>query len=397
MSDSVKEPVAPSVPAPFFTLPRMAVSLLFLMNGFMVGAWAPKIPEFAERLHLNKTELGLMILLLGVGSLTFMPIAGIVMARTGSRPVTLGFALLMLPSLLFLTFAPTIPLAAIAIFWFGGAMGAMDASMNTNAVATEKAMGRAIMSSCHAFWSLGGVIGSASGGLLITYAGVGWHAMIATAFAVAVLALAFPFVQKDPPHPQEEGAPRRGLPLQLTPWLFGIMALFSMVPEGAVLDWGALYVRQELGASLAASGLAFAAFSGTMALMRFLGDLVRDRYGAVKTLRVSASFAIIGMLIAGLAPSAPYAIAGFALCGLGIANMVPIAFSAAGNMPGVAPGIGLSLATFMGYSGLLAAPSLIGFTAEHTGFKPIYLFLPVLFAVVLLLSPLARHADQIRN
>lgn len=381
----------------FFPSTRLAVSLLFLMNGFMVGAWAPKIPEFAEWLHLNKTELGLMILLLGVGSLTFMPIAGIVMARTGSRPVTLGFALLMLPSLLFLTFAPTIPLAAIAIFWFGGAMGAMDASMNTNAVATEKAMGRAIMSSCHAFWSLGGVIGSASGGLLITYAGVGWHAMIATAFAVAVLALAFPFVQKDPPHPQEEGAPRRGLPLQLTPWLFGIMALFSMVPEGAVLDWGALYVRQELGASLAASGLAFAAFSGTMALMRFLGDLVRDRYGAVKTLRVSASFAIIGMLIAGLAPSAPYAIAGFALCGLGIANMVPIAFSAAGNMPGVAPGIGLSLATFMGYSGLLAAPSLIGFTAEHTGFKPIYLFLPVLFAVVLLLSPLARHADQIRK
>jgi len=180
------------------------------------------------------------------------------------------------------------------------------------------------------------------------------------------------------------------------PWLIGIVALFSMVPEGAILDWGALYLRQELGASVTLSGFAFAAFSLTMAVMRFAGDLVRDRLGAVLTLRISTTMAIVGMLISGLAPDAMLVIVGFAIAGIGISNMVPIAFSAAGNMPGLAPGVGISVATFLGYSGMLFAPSLIGFIAEHTGFAIIFATLPVLFIVVLVLSHLARHADTIQ-
>jgi MFS family permease len=169
-----------------------------------------------------------------------------------------------------------------------------------------------------------------------------------------------------------------------------------MVPEGTVLDWGALYMRRELGADLAVSGLGFAAFSATMALMRFAGDPIRDRLGAVTTLRLCTALALAGMLVAGLAPDAPIAIIGFAIAGIGISNMVPIAFSAAGNLPDLAPGIGLSLVTFMGYSGILVAPSLIGFVAEHTRFHTIFTALPVLFLIVLALSGLARHADTAR-
>lgn len=379
----------------FFPSTRLAVSLLFLMNGFMVGAWAPKIPDFAERLLLSKSELGLMILLLGAGSLTLMPIAGALMARYGSARVAKIMAILLLPSLLLLTYAGKVWVAAVAIFWFGGFMGAMDVAMNTNAVAVERSMGRAIMSSCHAFWSLGGLIGSSTGGVLISLLGITTHATIATALAVLMLAVAWPLVLRDPPAAAEQAERKRGLPLQPLPWIFGCMALFSMIPEGAVLDWGAFYVRQELGADLIVSGFAFAAFSGTMALMRFLGDLVRDRFGAVKTLQGSALIALFGMLLAGLAVHPFMAIAGFALCGLGIANMVPIAFSAAGNIPGLASGVGLSVATFMGYSGLLAAPSIIGFVAEHVGFAPVFLTLPLLLLIVFLLSGLARHADNI--
>ena len=76
--------------------------------------------------------------------------------------------------------------------------------------------------------------------------------------------------------------------------LVGLMALFSMIPEGSVLDWSALYLQQELGASVEAAGFAFAAFSATMAIMRFSGDLVRDRLGAVLTLRVSTVVAGAG-------------------------------------------------------------------------------------------------------
>src|SRR6478752_2278710 len=114
----------------YVTKNRTAVSLLFLINGFTVGSWAPKIPEFAERLELSKFHLGLMILVLGIGSLTLMPIAGAQIARHGSRVVSLAMAVCLLPGLLALTLAPNIVTAAIAIFLFGGFMGAMDVAMN---------------------------------------------------------------------------------------------------------------------------------------------------------------------------------------------------------------------------------------------------------------------------
>ena len=378
----------------FFTKSRAAVSLMFLLNGFMVGCWAPKIPEFAERLQLTKFELGLMILVFGVGSLVMMPLAGAQIAVRGSRVVVRAFAVLLLPMILALTLAPDIWTAAIALFLFGGFIGAMDVAMNANAVSVEKSMRRAIMSSCHAFWSLGGLLGSAIGGLLISRWGVLGHAEASTAIAVLFLVVAWPMVFGDQPHP-DEAKPKAKLPMIPLPWLLGIVALFCMVPEGAVLDWSALYLGQEKGASVALSGFGFAAFSATMATMRFAGDFVRDWLGAVRTLRVCTIFAIVGMLTAALAPNAEVAILGFALCGIGISNMVPIAFSAAGNIPGLQPGIGISVVTTLGYSGMLVAPSAIGFAAEHVGFSPVLMALPVLLLVVLALSSLARYADGI--
>ncbi|TDK34391.1 MFS transporter [Rhizobium deserti] len=380
--------------ASYMTTERLGVSLLFLMNGFMIGAWAPKIPEFASRLGLGEKSLGLMILTFGLGSIIMMPIAGSQIARFGSKAVSRFAAILLTPMLLLLSVANNIWTGAIAIGLFGGLIGAMDVAMNANAVATEKHMRRAIMSSCHAFWSLGGLLGSATGGFMIEWLGGFAHAIVVTLLATLMIGLAWRNVLHDAPHPDEhkDEAPHR-LPRSPLPWLIGMVALFCMVPEGAILDWGALYLRNELGASVALSGFAFAGFSFTMAAMRFAGDIIRDRLGAVRTLQICGTIAIAGLLLIGLAPNASVAIAGFALAGIGISNMVPIAFSAAGNLPGMAAGVGLSVVTTMGYSGILLAPSLIGFVAEHTGLGPIFLALSAFLVVVLLLSRLARHAD----
>ncbi len=218
------------------------------------------------------------------------------------------------------------------------------------------------------------------------------HAVLVTVAAALMVAIGWSMLLADKPH-AEEAKQKVRLPMTPLPWLIGLVALFSMVPEGAVLDWGALYLRNELNASVQLSGFAYAAFSLTMATMRFAGDIVRDRLGAVKTLRICTVTAMIGLLIAGFAPSATFVIIGFAIAGIGISNMVPIAFSAAGNLPGMAQGIGLSVVTTMGYSGILVAPSAIGFIAEHVGLATIFAALPVLHIVVLLLSNLARHAD----
>jgi MFS family permease len=172
------------------------------------------------------------------------------------------------------------------------------------------------------------------------------------------------------------------------------MALFSMIPEGAVLDWSSLYLAKELGAPLQTSGLAFAVFSGAMALMRFAGDAVRDRFGAVATLRGSAVIAATGMALGGLATTPAFAIGAFALAGLGMANTVPIAFSAGGNHSGLAPGAGLAVVTTTGYAGILVAPSLIGWIGEHVGLSPVYLGTAALMSVVAVLAGLAKAADR---
>lgn len=382
--------------SPMVTPERAGVALLFLMNGFLVGAWAPKIPEFASRLELTESALGVMILVFGLGSLVMMPIAGSQIARYGSSIVSRVTAILSVPTLLFLTWVGSIWSGAVAIFFFGGLIGAMDVAMNANAVAVEKHMRRSIMSSCHAFWSLGGLLGAATGGFLIERMGVSGHAVFVTLAAAIMLACAWPVVLRDAPHP-EEVQERLQLPRTALPWLLGLMALFCMIPEGAVIDWSALYLRQELGSSVTASGFAFAAFSLAMAIMRFAGDLVRDRFGAVRTLRVCAVISIGGLITAGFAPNGTVAILGFALAGIGVSNLVPIVFSAAGNLPGLRPGVGLSVVTTMGYSGILLAPSAIGFIAEYSGLAVIFATLSVLHLVVLMLSPLARHADGVRH
>ncbi|PTE08945.1 MFS transporter [Mesorhizobium helmanticense] len=371
---------------------RWAVAAIFLANGFLTGSWAPQIPVFLTRLDISKFTLGLLILLFGAGAVAAMSWCGHLISRHGSRTVLRWFGLCGSFGLLAVALAPNVPLAAIAMFIFGGSIGGMDVAMNANAVVVERRLSRAIMSSSHGFWSLGGFAGGALGGFAIQSYGHLAHASVVTALAFAAIAVAIRYlIAEDRPQAAEHR--KFALPGNPLVYLIGLMALLTMISEGAVLDWAALYLQQELGADLAIAGLAYAAFSGIMAVMRFFGDGVRNRFGAVMTLRISALAAAAGMLVAGLAPSPFIAIAAFAFCGLGIANMVPILFSAGGNQEGMSSGTGMSVVTTMGYSGILVAPSAIGFVAEHSSFGPIFVALSGLLIVVLLMAGLAHRAE----
>lgn len=362
------------------------------MNGFIMGSWAPQIPPVMSGLGIDEFAMGLLILLFDLGAIIAMSWCGYLIARHGATAVLRVFAVAGTISLLLIVLAPGLPLAAIAMILFGGVIGGMDVAMNANGVAVEQKLGRAIMSSLHGFWSLGGFAGGALGGMMIERAGQVEHAVFVTLVAGAIVAWALPRLLVDQP---DASAPRPkiGLPRNPLIYLIGLMALFSMIPEGAVLDWSALYLRQELGSDVAVSGFAFAAFSATMALVRFMGDAARNRLGAVTTLRISSLIAAAGILAAGLAPSPWVAIVAFAFSGLGIANMVPIAFSAAGNQKDMSAGAGMSVVTTMGYSGILAAPSLIGFVGGHVGFGTVYVAVSALLLVVFMMARLAGSAD----
>ncbi|MBC8130791.1 MAG: MFS transporter [Rhizobiaceae bacterium] len=380
---------------------RRAVSAAFFANGFLIGSWAPQIPVFASRLGIAESTLGLMILAFGIGAVAAMPVVGRIIGRFGSRPPMLVLHVALALALPLVVFAPSLASAAFAIVFMGIATGGMDVAMNANAVAVERGMTKAIMSSCHGFWSVGGLVGAGAGGFLIAALGPEGHALLAAAAIFAVLPLVWRGALFDAPEPEGvfgaqeasgagAGGGRAGM---LKAFAIGLFALFAMIPEGAAIDWSAVYLRQELGAGASASGLAFAAFSLTMAVFRFAGDGIRGGLGAVKTARLCSAAAAFGLILIAAAPNTAVAVLGFAVMGIGISNIVPIAFSAAGNVEGLRPGAGLSIVTALGYSGILVAPSAIGFIAETTGFAPVFAGLALFLVGTFFAANLVSGAD----
>jgi len=378
---------------------RWAVSALFFANGMLLGAWTTQIPLLLVRLGISETTLGFLILAFGLGALLAMPVMGWIISLYGSRFTLIGTSLACSFGLALVVVAPSVPVATVVLFVYGAVFGGMDVTMNAHAVPVERRLGRAIMSSLHGFWSLGGFAGGLTGGWIVLQVGELGHALIVCSVAFALVVAALPFVGEGetmpPGHENETGGPARvaaGKVLKL--YLLGLLALFAMLPEGAVIDWAALYLKQELGASVATAGWAYAAFAGAMALVRFVGDGLRDRLGAVVTLRISALIAAVAMLIAAFAPNAAIAIAAFAIAGIGCANIVPVVFSAAGNQPGVASGPAMSVVTTIGYAGVLIGPSGLGFVGDHFGFTPVFVSMAVTLLLVALLAGAASTAAQ---
>lgn len=367
---------------------RVSIYAFFLLNGAILGSWAPQIPLLLPRHGITEAVLGLLILGMGLGAMAAMSLSGRLMARFGScrlvRFTALGCALTLPASVL----ASDVVLLAVAMGAMGASIALMDAATNANAVELERATGRAILSSSLGFWSVGGFLGGALGGPGIIALGPSGHVLTVAVLALAVLGLGWSRLATVPvPATAAKGDPGPGLWRQgWAIYLLGVMALFSFVPQSAVLDWGALYLSTDHGAGVALSGMAFAVFSICMAGMQFAGDAVRDRMGAVPLLRISAVTAAAGMMLAAHAPGTLLTLTGFALCGIGLANLVPILFAAAGRHGGTNPGAAIATVSFIGYGGMLVAPSLIGVTVAQVGFPVIFTVLAVLLVSVAALA-----------
>jgi MFS family permease len=376
---------------------RWAVAAMFLANGFVMGAWAPQIPLLMPRHNVTESVLGLLILVLGLGAVSAMLFAGRLISLYGGRRVLSLFSLALIPVLPMVVFSPNLWVLALFMVVFGAMAGCMDVAMNNQAVEIERRLHRAIMSSSHGFWSLGGFIGGSAGAWVIAHWGSEVQSLLTAGVVAAVVLAAMPFLLHDTPKPvvaEAVAAPKTKLfPKDFHVWLLGFLALFAMVPEGAVLDWAASYLQKELGSEVFVSGLAFAFFAGAMAVMRFAGDTVRNRFGAVKTLRISGLLGAAGLMGGAVAPYDWVAIVSFFVAGLGVANMVPILFSAAGNHPRLPSANAISIVTMVGYCGILVAPASIGFVAEHAGYRMTYTALSLLLIVVALLAARAADAD----
>ncbi|MFC6903085.1 hypothetical protein ACFQGX_48790 [Nonomuraea dietziae] len=162
--------------------------------------------------------------------------------------------------------------------------------------------------------------------------------------------------------------------------LLGVVAFAGHLSEGAAIDWAALHARLVLDADPAAAPLAYTVFAVAMTSIRLLGDPIRARLGAVRTIQLAGGFATVGYLLVLLVPNIVGAWIGWALAGVGLATVVPVVFSAVGAAGG-SVGRALSVVTAFGYSGLLVGPAVLGFVADSASL-PVALIIPAVMAAV---------------
>jgi predicted MFS family arabinose efflux permease len=343
--------------------PRLATFSVFVVNGAIVGTWVAHIPWLQDHLGVSKATLGLCLLCMAAGALVSMPLTGHILDRRSSASVTRVATLvfcLMAPLPLLATSAYV--LAAI-LFVFGASSGAMDVSMNAHGVAVERTLLKPIMSSLHGGWSLGGFVAA---GLVAVAAASGVDPRLESLFVGAALWLAALWVTTRLGSASAQSKTEAGFALpSRAVMLIGGLCFLVMLTEGGIADWSGIYLRHDAGASTAAAAMAFTGFSLGMAVARLGGDVLNERLGAGRLLR--SGMAVVAIALGGvlLIGEAVPAVIGFALCGLGIANAVPLLFSAAGRLE--PPGPSLAAAFTLGYTGFIVGPPVIGILADHVG------------------------------
>lgn len=345
---------------------RLATRAMFLICGTVTASWAPQVPLAKARLGIDDGVLGLALLGMGAGAMVAMPLAGFLAARFSSRVITALGGLVICLSLPLIILAPDALALGLALFLFGAATGSMDVAMNVQAAAVEARGGRPLMSSFHGMFSVGGLIGAGGASLML---GLGLSPLT-VALVVSGLMLALLVAQAGSMLPPERGAAQAGMRFTLPRGIVLVLGLLTFVlfqAEGAVLDWSAVFLHEARGQDPAVAGLGYAMFAVAMAVMRLAGDGITSRFGGETVVRLGSALAAAGFLLAILTPWPAAGLIGFALVGVGAANVVPVLFSAAGRVPGMAPGLAISTIATLGYCGILVGPAAIGFIADHLG------------------------------
>jgi len=346
--------------------PRLATFLVFGVNGAMLGTWVAHIPWLQDHLGISKATLGLCLLCMAAGAVVAMPLTGLILDRLPSASVTRWSALvfcLMLP----LPLLATSPLMLAAIlFVFGAANGAMDVAMNAHGVAVQEKLRRPVMSSFHGGWSVGGFVAAGS---VAVAAAAGLDPRVESLIVGVCLWLSSLFITRRLGTSSTHSSAGHGFALPTRPvLLIGGLCFLVMLAEGAIGDWSGIYLKHNTGASTAAAAVAFTGFSLGMAVARLGGDFLNARIGAGRLLRVGTALVAISLGTVLLIGHTVPAVIGFVLCGLGIANAVPLLFSAAGQID--PPGASLAAAFTLGYTGFIVGPPLIGVLSDQVGLPP---------------------------
>jgi MFS family permease len=364
----------------------------FFLLGLLSGTWMALIP--ALRLHwgLSLQSLGLVLVSIGVGSLAVYPLAHAGLPRLGSARMCALSGTALAASALVVAWAPQLWVLVLGLFALGASAGAMDSAINTQAVTQESRAGRSMMSGMHGFYSLGNLLAGAWVSVATAVGlGTGWTFAV---LAIPGLALPWAMYRALLDDLQASTTGERGS--GAFTWtralvVLGVLIVSGYLLEGALLDWGGVYLRLHAGASLVQAPWAFIAFSMAMVLGRFMGDGVIHAWGTRVVLQRAAALVFSALCLALLWPHLAVVIVAFALAGLGLSVVVPVLFSLTGRLNPGDGGRSVAKVAMMGYAGILGGPALIGLVAERLGLPIALSLLGVLALALWRLGPRAAH------
>ena len=342
-----------------------SVGIAFIIMSLVFGTWITRIPDIKLQTGISEGELGLALLGMPIGAIFMMMFMGSLIHRFGAGRITFVSSIAYVLSLIPPAFCSGLATLTISLVFVGLSAGAMDVAMNAAAASIEKQYKKRIMSTSHALFSFGGMIGAGMGSLVVGF-GVSTAVHFITVTMLLLLLIGVFRQAWMGISDKKEGAHKWAWPTRSLA-LLALVGFCAMLSEGAIADWSAIFIRDTLDGSPFLGGLGFAGFSLTMALGRFYGDILIPRVGAGIIVRGGGIFAalVLGLAIAVKIPVV--AIIGFTLAGFGLSCIVPIVFSTAASTPGISPGGGIASVSSMGYLGFMVGPPSIGFVAEEFG------------------------------
>ncbi|MFE2462842.1 MFS transporter [Streptomyces sp. NPDC059402] len=380
---------------------RLAVAVLFFTNGALFANLLPRYPQIKADLGIGNAAYGLAVAAFPAGAIAAGLAAGILVRRFGSARVAVGGTLLTGVGILAAGLADSVAVFAGALFLAGAMDAFTDVAQNAHGLRVQRRYGRSIVNSFHAIWSIGAVTGGSMAAAAIAL-GVarGPHLLFsAVVFAVAAcvaLRYCLPGPDTEPAGDTDTGdrvparAPATGL---RTGWVLAALVLIATagtLVEDAGMSWATLYLSDSLHATAALAASGYVALVGAQFVGRIVGDRLVDRFGQRAVARSGALIAAVGMGGALAVPTVPGTVLGFAAAGFGVATLVPAAMHEADELPGLKPGSGLTLVSWLMRLGFLLSPPVVGLVADATSLRVGLLVVPLAGLLVLVCGGVLR-------
>lgn len=365
---------------------QYAVRAIFFFSGFGCATWAPLVPIVKQGLSVSDDIMGMLLLCIGIGSFLSMPFSGSLARKYGCRKVITIASIIFIIILLAITQVNSVYQLVPLLLVFGSAMGLIDVVMNINAVFVEQASGRSIMSNFHAMWSIGCFVGAGIFGIWLS---LGLSPLMATIIAVlimlALLSLCYgkllPYGAKEDEKESTLLAIPKGIII-----FFSIIIGISFLAEGAVMDWSGIYITEVHGMDIALAGTGYSIYSVAMFLTRITGDYAVNRFGKKIMVAGGLLLSFIGFMLLVFASWEPLIFSAFFLMGIGLANVVPVIYSLAGNQTDMPSGQAVAAMGTFGYLGILCGPAAIGYISNATSLNWAFGILAVLIIIEITLA-----------